>query len=149
MNDLRRANAIGPQLARFETRFGRLQREASDVQTEVLKVLLKIEEELAPITELLIRGVDTAAKNGDKIASVAGTTADVLIQGVPLVGDIYRILKIIKPIAELWSRDQKKPKAGELDPATAAFMEFFAPENNPIKPVRGAAAAPAARGIAP
>jgi len=55
--DLRRADSIGPQLARFETLRSKFEDKAYDLWTEVLKGILKIVEVLEPLATAGINGI--------------------------------------------------------------------------------------------
>lgn len=58
--DLRRANKVGPQLARFENDRSRMMEALSDVGTNVLKVMLDLYELVRPAVNDLIKGIGVA-----------------------------------------------------------------------------------------
>lgn len=67
MADMRRAERIGPDLARFETTRAKWEDKASDLYTEILKVLLKIFEVVEPGVQLAADGIAVVAAGLEKI----------------------------------------------------------------------------------
>lgn len=131
--DLRRANQVGPQLARFENRFGRGQEALMDLQTQMLKVLLEIEEELAPLIEAAIATAKTTAEHVPQIAQFVLQTAKI---ANPKLGLILDAITIISRIAKKWA--PKEPDPPMVDPFMQAFLAHF-DGRDPIAAVRAAA----------
>lgn len=126
--DLRRAQRIGPDLARFEERLGRGGEAAAEFQTKVLSSLLKLEEKFGPLTEALIQSVNLANKHYPAIE-------DGVKQGFAASYPITKaIMDTVLAIAKLGRADVEEKEDFD-DPFMAAFL--------------GAALAKAAGGAAP
>lgn len=131
--DMRRANQIGPQLARFENRFGRGQEALMDLQTQMLKVLLEIEEELAPLIEAAIA---TAKTTADYVPVISKVLLESAKASDPKIRIIVDAITIIAKIAKRWA--PREPDAPPVDPFMQAFLSHF-DGRDPIAAVRAAA----------
>lgn len=130
MADLRRAEKIGPDLARFENVRSKLEDKTADLWTEVLKVLLKIFEVIEPAIEVVTDGI------GVVTAGMEGVNVDLEIISDTLTGNFADMPqnfrdktdaqnKLLKAIATLLT-DQKDEPADAEDPFMNAFLANFA-----------------------
>lgn len=122
--DIRRANQIGPQLARFEDLRGRANEKMIDLQTALLKELLQLADLLAPaieagldLAEIVTEHTPTIVSllKGGILESKAGTAA---VSGALLGGVIPFLTKLLK-IA-------KERKDDEFDPDDMFLRDFQA-----------------------
>lgn len=119
--DLRRANQIGPQLARFQKRSGRIQEMIADIETQVLKVLLNIEELIGPLVEAVLSLTKVAVEYIPEIARMIVEFDKIAIPGFREMA--FVLGAILKTIQKYLPKG--KDPAGGNDPFMQAFLDFF------------------------
>src|SRR5262245_35871171 len=129
--DLRRAQRIGPGLARFENTASRAETALKDAVTELQDELLKRIDKLLPLIDLGSDLVEVGSKNMavivrfiESLSPVAGTVSALADRTDQLVKLARRFLRL---------EEEKADKEPDKDP----FMEAFLASVKPARPVPG------------
>ena len=139
---LRRARAIGPQLARFEETKGKIQDKLFDMGTEILKVLIAIFEVLEPF----IDGVLAIPKAVGQIAEDQNTLMNAITEmfsakGIGEMGQAFgKIETILGKMFGLIEREAEKKEDEEppqFDPFLEQLLRNFQAGANPGRGVQG------------
>ncbi|MCI0333546.1 MAG: hypothetical protein L0228_10025 [Planctomycetes bacterium] len=136
MADLRRANELGPQLARFENTRGRLDEKLADIQTKILGVLLRWFEKAEPAIEAAIAAGDVVAASVPVIADtleaqlafmtggVVGAALDAFANAKERLANLQALQRELVRL----TKDQQDDKELVNDPFMQAFLREFADE---------------------
>jgi hypothetical protein len=130
MADIRRAEKIGPDIARFENIRSKFEDKAADLWTEVLKVLVKLFETVEPAIELTTDGIgvmtagfETLNANIDAFrARFTATNEDNKLAQQAQAKASDNMAKAMKALAER-NQEEEDPN----DPFMAMLMAQFAP----------------------
>lgn len=145
MASMRRAERIGPELASAERMRSRFEEKMADVQTELLKIALRIFEEFGP-------ALNGALKVLEVVADWLSRIGDVIIRLMPLARRIAPalgvagplIIRFLEEIAANTREDDEEDEPGFMDWAVEQFMghvpntPMFWPQDQPLPRGRGA-----------
>jgi len=138
---LRRAQQIGPGLARFENLRQQAATQMFDIGTQILDILLQLSQKLEPFIDLalvVLGGISSfLEKNGTSIAEVL---AFILRVGNPLFGTIEVIGQIARQFGVQINNNDPDANA---DPFTNSFLRGIPPQpdrmqfKRPLAPIAG------------
>jgi len=142
MNDLRRAQRIGPNLAGFTDRESRFNEASSRFYTEVLQELLKIEELLSPLTENSIAALQAITEALPLLISLNKYHQDGLKIFVDAVSSGQaETIKLLRRWFG-WMQDESKEE-NSTDPFMDQFLaEFVGDVERPGRPAMPPAGVP-------
>lgn len=107
MQDLRRAKTMGPQLAKFETEGGRIDRA---IQRGTDKILEPILEVFTPIMEGIADGVEALAEHGDEIKIATKALLAIAAPGAVAMAEIQKLTKEANKQRELAQLDDVRKR---------------------------------------
>lgn len=117
LSTLRRAEKIGPQLARFEDTKGKINEALSDLWSQILKILLDLFEAVKPLIDRIPPGIDLVTATLEFQAKGIEQIFDLMTGNIQeLKKDHAESLKI----AEKMAKSLKELVEGQIDP----FEEF-------------------------
>lgn len=126
--ELRRARTIGPDLAQAERLRARFEESLTDINTQILRLLLELVQELRPFIDTAI---DTLKGLGGLLEKVDGEDALTAVAAAarsihPLLGTVVDILR--------WFRGREEDKDDEEveDPFVDQFFELLRDERGVI-----------------
>lgn len=131
MADLRRAEKIGPDLARFEALRGKMEDKMYDLGTEIHAILLKIFEALAPAIETVINGISVAvAALGQVNASIDSLAATMTLSNqdniVAANANAIATARLATAMKRFVDGQQDQQAAMTSDPFLDGFLSQFA-----------------------
>lgn len=153
MADIRRAERIGPNLAKFENLRGRAEEKLADVMTEVYDLLTKLVEDFEPILNRGIMAAEYGAANAAVLSAAIATASDLAMGRADDLGKDAKALsdaniRLGKALFKLLGFLEDEEEDAE-DPILAAFLARWGAEpavGDPL-PGRGLPGAPAGDGV--
>lgn len=129
--DLRRADSIGPDLARFENMRSKVEDKLSDLGTQGIKILLRLVELFEPMVPHVINGINVLIAAGDLgIATIDKVVAALTVMNqnddAAAAGAQLAALNRMRVALDALLAGQQQQQEDENDPFLAAFLAQFA-----------------------
>lgn len=123
---MRRANDIGPQLARYETMRGKVDEQLAHLQTEILKALLELYTSLEPILQHLPLAVGVITAHVPVISDAVVVAADMARGNLIKAGqDFAQLLATLGKVPERIAKAIKETEAEDFEYNDQFFDGFL------------------------